>query len=705
LGRIGPDVPGLAQGALERMGDHLCHEVVIAHQGIVELVVPHNRLDQVVPHGPVPEAFHDIGGVPVDHLPHFGVVCPVRHLINHQKILFANAGAITFVEGLDDLRERSFLLLCGRVGTELADGLQGCGFAGVQRGIALVLRFQSEGGEGQHVVGDRDIGRDIAGRQQAREPGCIDKKFFQRRIVQRDDLGDEGIEALETPQELAELFLLCLVLVKNEPLPREADDAFEGRAIRFGEVAGEETVGEAFNLAPVDVGCMVNALFEVVELVGVGAVLKLRGLEEGREGLPDVFGRVAEVENEGVLLARPGAVQAGECLHRMEACEFLVDIHGDEFRLVEPGLVFLGDDKDLVFRAVEPAGQFGRGEAVRARLGPCVAVDVEIAGEGDQGPDVGVFPIRDVSVQALPVAQGVFARPGHDHRLCLTVEFPGDVATEVFDDHLDLPFDGGRVQRGITGDTGPGLASAKLRIVLDGLFEPVIGLIGRVVPEHVQNEAFLDCLTHGIEVEGVGFAVGTGVAEAFQCDVAGCCGEGEEGDVLLRSPRLLEGQNDILDMLGIGGGTGGGIGGGTGCLAGQRAAHGLCRLARLRGMGLVDNDREVPVGLARDGGEVFGAELLDRRDDDPRALKDRRFQIAGCAVDLPDHAFCPGEAADGVLQLPVQNQAIGHDDCCIEARSVVRVVQVDDAVGDPGDGGGLAGAGTVLDQVVLSCAP
>ena len=46
--------------------------------------------------------------------------------------------------------------------------------------------------------------------------------------------------------------------------------------------------------------------------------------------------------------------------------------------------------------------------------------------------------------------------------------------------------------------------SVQFRIVLDGLFELIVGLVGHVVLEHVQDEAFLDGLTHRIEVEGLG---------------------------------------------------------------------------------------------------------------------------------------------------------------------------------------------------------
>lgn len=45
------------------------------------------------------------------------------------------------------------------------------------------------------------------------------------------------------------------------------------------------------------------------------------------------------------------------------------------------------------------------------------------------------------------------------------------------------------------------LAPRELRVILDGLFELVIGFVGHVVLENVQNKAFLDRLTHRVEME------------------------------------------------------------------------------------------------------------------------------------------------------------------------------------------------------------
>jgi hypothetical protein len=74
------------------------------------------------------------------------------------------------------------------------------------------------------------------------------------------------------------------------------------------------------------------------------------------EGLDDVLRLVAEVEDEGALLQRVDAVQAGERLHRRQPDQRFVHVHRVEQRLVEAGLEFLGDDQDAVIGTAELLG-------------------------------------------------------------------------------------------------------------------------------------------------------------------------------------------------------------------------------------------------------------------------------------------------------------------------------------------------------------
>ena len=111
----------------------------------------------------------------------------------------------------------------------------------------------------------------------------------------------------------------------------------------------------------------------------------------------------------------------------------------------------------------------------------------------------------------------------------------GELA-EVLDHDLGLLGDVVRMQAHEPRQ-GPGrLALVHLGIVLDGLDQPVVGLVGRVVLEHVEDEALLDGLAHGVEVEGLGLAVGPRPAEDLQRLVLGRGREGEEADVGLPAP-------------------------------------------------------------------------------------------------------------------------------------------------------------------------
>ena len=83
----------------------------------------------------------------------------------------------------------------------------------------------------------------------------------------------------------------------------------------------------------------------------------MRLLVVGLERLQDLLRLVDEVEDEGVLLARVGAVEPREGLHGLDAREPLVHVHRVQQRLVEAGLVLLGDDQHLVLvgRRTAPA--------------------------------------------------------------------------------------------------------------------------------------------------------------------------------------------------------------------------------------------------------------------------------------------------------------------------------------------------------------
>ena len=79
--------------------------------------------------------------------------------------------------------------------------------------------------------------------------------------------------------------------------------------------------------------------------------------------------------------------------------------------------------------------------------------------------------------------------------------------------------------------------------------QPVVRLVGRVVLEHIEDEAFLDGLPHAVEMERLGFAVRSRPAENLQRLVLRRGREGEEADIGLL-PSLGHGLEDFFLIVG-----------------------------------------------------------------------------------------------------------------------------------------------------------
>ena len=173
-----------------------------------------------------------------------------------------------------------------------------------------------------------------------------------------------------------------------------------------------------------------------------------------------------------------------------------------------------------------------RGSSVSAN--PFTSASVQVCPPDSSSPEnaTSAFMLAiPVLLDVLPHAEVVFQRGlaagGHHHRLGLAVQLAHDVPAEVLDDDLDFLADGGRVQVGEAGDPALRLLGLEGRVVLDGLLQAVVRLVGHVVLQHVEDEALLDRLAHGVQVEGVGEAVRAARAEALQRHVARGGGEGE----------------------------------------------------------------------------------------------------------------------------------------------------------------------------------
>ena len=106
-----------------------------------------------------------------------------------------------------------------------------------------------------------------------------------------------------------------------------------------------------------------------MQLVRVGLVAEDRGAVVGLERLLDGLGVVHEVEHEGVVLLRVGAVQARQRLHRLDAGQRLVDIHRVQQRLVVTGLELVGADQEPIWILPELLDDLVAREAVERGLG------------------------------------------------------------------------------------------------------------------------------------------------------------------------------------------------------------------------------------------------------------------------------------------------------------------------------------------------
>ena len=90
----------------------------------------------------------------------------------------------------------------------------------------------------------------------------------------------------------------------------------------------------------------------------------------------------------------------------------------------------------------------------------------------------------------------MFTTACDNHRFRVAFQFAQDVPTKMLDNYLDFLAYGRRVQGRKARNTPLPAPPVQFGIILDGLFELIVGLIGHVILENVQDEPFLDGLTH-----------------------------------------------------------------------------------------------------------------------------------------------------------------------------------------------------------------
>ncbi|MNJ39964.1 hypothetical protein D3C77_348460 [compost metagenome] len=130
-------------------------------------------------------------------------------------------------------------------------------------------------------------------------------------------------------------------------------------------------------------------------------------------------------------------------------------------------------------------------------------------GEGDHGPHIFVTVALAVVLQRQVVLHRGGARAGHHHGLGLATEQVRHVLAEMLNDQLNLLPHVHRVERQPLGQRTPG-ALLVHALVIDHLaadFE--CHLIAGVVFQHIEDEPFIDCLLHGVEMERRRRVIGT----------------------------------------------------------------------------------------------------------------------------------------------------------------------------------------------------
>ena len=133
------------------------------------------------------------------------------------------------------------------------------------------------------------------------------------------------------------------------------------------------------------------------------------------------------------------------------------------------------------------------------------------------------------------------------------------------------------------------------------------------------------------------------------------------------------------------------------------AALGDFRLPRLRPRLLLGTCRLLRVGTGNvQQTTQHEGELLQRGNHDPGAVDQGFRELPAVAVDGLDDTLRMLDLIDGVLELTVEHAPIGDHHDAVEALAILVVVQARQAMGEPRDAVGLAAAGGVLDQVVLS---
>ena len=297
------------------------------------------------------------------------------------------------------------------------------------------------------------------------------ERFSQPALPVRQHRGEEAVGADEGLGIALELHLAVLVQLAQVHRHAGIEDRIELVALGTAKVAPRQIL---YLLLGIDLSSVQVGL-QVVQLVGVGLIGQDRRPVEVRERCADGVGVVQKVQHEHIVLLRVRPVEARQGLHRLDAGQRLVHVHGVQQRLVVTGLELVRAHQEAVGVLLEPAGDLRRRQAVQRRLAQLRAAVLVLPGEGDQGL-IAALALGQVVADGVVVLDGTFYPVGHHRcpRRTADLALCQHLVVEVVDHDLGLEPDRVIAALHKPAQLSLRLLDVELRVILHRLGQPVV---------------------------------------------------------------------------------------------------------------------------------------------------------------------------------------------------------------------------------------